>query len=465
MTTMGPITSWNPGQGQVTTWTASTRTREAMRLAPVDPLPPSAQQAQHLWVAHYGDAVGRDMPRLMVTAWDEKGVCDMAAMTQAITTHVRRHDTYRSTFEIVDSNAIRRRTIADPGDIELTSTAIGFMTADEIRNQALTATPGTLAGDCFTFGVIQNADHFSVYASIDHLHIDGTSAALIFLDIHLSYQAAVHGLPNPLPPVSGYRDHTNAQRERIAALTLDSPEAKGWIDFARNGEWPAFPLPVGDASENGAGAWVTIDLLDAAQTAAFEAASRAAGARFSGGVMACAAMADHQLSGSESFACLTPSDTRAGESEALSLGWFASLFPVTVPIAADGAFGPMARAAQASFDTNRTLAAVPFQRVLELAPDEVDTQAPGRPSMMVSYQDFRKLPFADLWDDARFGFYGDNLSLGGINLWINRQATKTTVTVSFPDNLQAWRSVHRYLAALRTAFTEAVTQRQLLFRC
>lgn len=457
MTTMGPIASWNPGQGPVTTWTASPRTRTAMRLAPVDPLPPSAQQAQHLWMAHYGAAAGREMPRLMVTAWDEEGLCDITAMTAAINAHVRRHDTYRSAFEVVGPNTIQRRTIADPQSVELVPTAIGFMTADDVRAHALNSTPGTLDGDCFTFGVLQSDDHFSVYASIDHLHIDGTSAALIFLDIHLSYQAAVHGLPDPLPSGGRYRDYTARQREHIAAATLHSAEVKSWIDFARDGDWPGFPLPVGDTAASPRGGWVTIDLLGTAQTEAFDAACRAAGARFSGGVMACAAMADHHFTGSESFHCLSPSDTRAGEDEATSVGWFASLFPVTVPVG-DGAFAGMARAAQASFDANRSLAAVPFQRVVELAPaDQLGITTPDRPSMMLSYQDFRKMPFADLWDDSQFGFYGDNLSLGGINLWVNRQAAKTTVTVSFPDNAEARRSLRRYLTALTAAFTEAAS--------
>ena len=36
----------------------------------------------------------------MVVSWDIPGICDIAAMTRAITTHVRRHDTYHSAFEV-----------------------------------------------------------------------------------------------------------------------------------------------------------------------------------------------------------------------------------------------------------------------------------------------------------------------------------------------------------------------------
>ena len=34
------------------------------------------------------------------------------------------------------------------------------------------ATPSPLQWDCFRFGVIQRADHFTFYVSIDHLHAD-----------------------------------------------------------------------------------------------------------------------------------------------------------------------------------------------------------------------------------------------------------------------------------------------------
>lgn len=461
---MGPIELWNPGQGQVTTWTVSPQARRILRSAPVDPLPPSAQQAQHLWAAHYGAATGRDLPRLIVAAWDMAGVCDLDAMTQAVNTHIRRHDTYRSSFEVTDAGVIQRRTVADPDALDLIPAALGFMTADQVRSHAITSTPGTLAGDCFSFGVIQNADHFSVYASVDHLHGDGISAAVIFLDVSMTYQALIHELPNPLPPVSGYRQHTARQHERIAAADLQSPEIAGWIDFARDGAWPEFPLALGDTSTPSRGAWVMVELLDGQQTEAFDNACRAAGARFSGGVLACAALAEHNLTGTRVFHGFTPSDTRSGESESLSVGWFAGLFPVTVPIpetkGGPAVFSGAARAAQISFDANRPLAAVPFSRVLELASaGELGIPLPSAPPMMVSYMDFRKLRFAGLWEDSNFGLYGDNLSLGGINLWINRHLDKTTVTVSFPDNPEARRSVHRYLAALSAAFVGAVAFR------
>lgn len=76
--------------------------------------------------------------------------------------------------------------------------------------------------------------------------------------------------------------------------------------------------------------------------------------------------------------------------------------------------------------------------------------------MMLSFLDFRKIPLAGLWAETHFGTYGDSLSHGGINMWINRHAERTTVTISFPDNAIARDSVDRYIATLVEMFTRAV---------
>jgi len=452
MVTIGSHGSWQPGRGPVTTWTASPASRELMAQAASDALPPSSQQAQHLRTAYDAKVRGRQVPRLIMASWDVDGCCDIAAMTDAINSHIRRHDTYHSAFE-VSADAITRRSIDDPDSLEFVPTALGFMEQDQIRTHALTATPGTLEWDCFTFGVIQKADHFTVYANIDHLHSDGTSATVIYRDIHLTYQALVAGLPNPLPRTGGYRDFSARQLLQVEAMTLDSRPIKDWVDFARDadGNWPSFPLELGDTATDSTGGVITVELLDAEETEAFDTACRAAGARFSGGVMACAALADHEFSGAETFHGFTPSDTRVGDHQALSAGWYASLFPVSVPVG-DGDFAQMARAAQKSFDANRSMSAVSFQRVLDLAsPEELGITLASQPSMMVSLMDFRKMADADA---NRLGIYLDNLSLGGINTWIIRHANQTTITVSFPETPEARHSVHHYVAVLRREFTD-----------
>ena len=459
MVALGNISGWQPSDGPVTTWTASPAAREAARAARRSDLPPTYQRAQHLGKAYAAKAAGTLLPRLMVVAWDIPGVCDIPAMTAAINAHVRRHDAYHDWFEF-DHGAFVRRMIDNPEVIDFVPVDFGYMTAEDIRTHALTTTPETLQWDCFTFGIVQHSGYFTFYASIDHLHIDGISAALIFFDIHLLYHhlttSADQVEPSPLAQVSSYRDFAARQRETLAGLTVSSPETRDWIDFAHDagGDWPSFPLPLGDTQSDNKGAFVTVEVLNGADTEAFDTACQAAGARFVGGVMACAALAERELAGTETFHGFTPYDTRTPGVDAMTVGWFASLFPVTVPTNG-GSFPEAARAAQISFDAAKHLADVPIDRALELAAAAgIEIKPPSRPSMMLSFIDFRKIPVSALWEETNFGTYGDNLNNGEINLWINRHATRTTVTVSYPDNAVARKSVHRYIATLSQAFAD-----------
>jgi condensation domain-containing protein len=459
MVTLGSINGWQPGDGPVTTWTASPAARAAARNARRSDLPPSYQRIRHLRAAHDAKAAGAQLPRLMVVAWDIPGVCDIAAMTDTINAHLRRHDAYHDWFEFEDGVVVRQM-IDDPAAIDVVPTEFGHMTAEEVRTHALTTTPETLEWDCFTFGIVQHADDFTFYASIDHLHFDGMSAGVLFFEIHLMYQhlsgtateAAV------VPEVASYRSYAERQRKEVASLTVSSRGVKGWIDFARDtgGDWPSFPLPVGDTGVSNKGGFLTVDLLDAAGTEAFEIACHAAGARFSGGVLACAAMAENEFTGSHTYHGFTAYDTRTPGIDSMTVGWFANLVPVTVPICTS-TFAEAARAAQESFDDAKHLAGVPVERALELAAAlELGFSPPTARAMMVSFMDFRKIPAFTLFEEANFGTYADRLSHGGINLWINRQTDKTTATISFPDNAESRKSVHRYLAALTQAFAYAV---------
>ncbi|BBZ38261.1 condensation domain-containing protein [Mycobacterium conspicuum] len=459
MVALGSINGWHPADGPVITWMASPAARRAAANGRRSDLAPSYQRIRHLRAARDAETNGIQLPRLMIVAWEIPGLCDVAAMTAAINAHVRRNDAYHDWFQFEDG-AFVRRTIDDPQVIDFAAVEFGHMTTEQIRTHALTTTPETLRWDCFTFGIVQHADSFTFYASVDHLHIDGMSAGLIFFDIHLMYQhlSETGDAATTVPGVASYRSYASRQHQQVASLTASSPGVQDWIEFAQDtrGEWPTFPLPVEDAGVTNRGDFLTVDLLGPAETEAFEAACRAAGARFSGGVLACAAMADHEFTGAATYHGFTCYDTRSPGIDSLTVGWFANLVPITVPICT-ATFAEAARAAQRSFDDAKRLAGVPVERALELAgPQLSGITPPSARAMMVSFMDFRKIPAADLFEQANFGTYADNLSHGGINLWINRQKDKTTATISFPDNAQARKSVHRYLAALIQAFAYAL---------
>jgi hypothetical protein len=397
------------------------------------------------------------MARLCIGAWDIAGTCDVPVMTQAITAHLRRHDTYHSWFELNDGQDIVRRTMQRPDDIELAVTDRGILSLADLRAHIL-ATGDLTEWGCFSFGIIQRADHFTFYMSIDHLLTDGMSTGVIFLEIHMMYAALAHGAgPIPLPDSGSYDQYCVRQSQQAAALTQHSPQVRDWIDFAtRNGgTLPDFPLPLGDPSVPSTGAMIVLPLMDAAQTERFESNCTDAGARFSGGVFACAALAEHELTGAETYFGITPYDTRSTPDEYMTPGWFASFIPVTVPV--DGAsFGELARSAQESFDSAKGLGDVPFDVVLALAPSDLGLKRPERDVPMLSYIDVRNIPLSSEWEKLNVGIYGDSRLSDQVCMWVNRFEDKTTLTVSFPENPIARESVSRYVAAVQSAYLRAV---------
>ena len=143
MVALGGINEWQPTHGPVTTWMVSPAAREAARNARRNGLAASFQRAQHLRAAYDGKAKGMQLPRLMVVAWEIAGVCDIAAMTAAISAHVRRHDSYHDWFEF-ENDVIVRRTIDNPEVIDFVPVKFGQMDAEQIRKHALATTPETL---------------------------------------------------------------------------------------------------------------------------------------------------------------------------------------------------------------------------------------------------------------------------------------------------------------------------------
>ena len=111
------------------------------------------------------------------------------------------------------------------------------------------ATPDPLQWDCFRFGLIQRSDHFTFYASIDHLHGDSSSSAWHSWSSRRCIAALVNGgRPTGWRRPGSYDDYCVRQRAYTSALTLETPEVRQWIEFAENngGTLPDFPLPLGD---------------------------------------------------------------------------------------------------------------------------------------------------------------------------------------------------------------------------
>jgi hypothetical protein len=451
---VGPLTEWEASAGSAVSWQPSARAREKAAQAPVSAVPVSYMQGQHIRGYYDQKARGLDYSRLMIVSCEAAGRCDIRAMSYVINAHLRRHDTYRSWFEYSGDGPIVHRAIEDPADIEFVPTRHGELTLAQAR-ELVVATPDPLQWDCFRFGIIQGPDSFTYYASIDHVHVDAMVVGVTLIEFYLMYTALVAGNPPiALPEVSSYHDFCVRQRTFTSALSLESPQVRAWTQFAEQNDasMPDFPLPLGDPSVPCEADLVSMTMLDEEQTARFESACTAAGARFVGGVLACSALTEHELTGAHTYHGLTPRDTRRTAADAMTQGWFTGLVPITVPIAGS-AFGDAARAAQVSFDSGRSLAEVPYERVLELAP----TLNRARPNFpVVNFLDAGSAPLSSLLtadlDDLNIRISSDGRYSYQLCIYVFRVEKETAVAVMFPDNPIAQESVARYLAALKSVF-------------
>jgi hypothetical protein len=455
---IGTIHDWVPGSGSVVSWHPSPVSVEKARQAPVSAVPASHMQAQHLRGFSEFTARGLDYSRLFTCCMDVPGRCDIRTMTYAINAHLRRHDTYRSWFDCNDAGRIVRRTICDPAHIKFVPTERGEMTPTEWRDHIL-ATPDPLHWDCFGFGVIQYADHFTFYAAIDHLNTDSMLLGVLYREIGMMYGALIGGAaPISLPPVGSHDNYCVRQQMYLSALSLDSPQVRKWIEFAENNDrtLPRFPLPLGDPSVSCGHDILIEQLLDEQQTARFESVCMAAGARFSGGVFACVALAEHEFTGAGTYYGITPVSTRSTPAESMTMGWFVGWVPIVVPVAATS-FGETARAAQASFDWNADLANVTFDRVLDLAPW---LRMPGQALAMSSYMDAGIPPFsatlATQLDGLNASWYYDGRTRAHPLITVGRLFDKTLMLALFPNNPIARESVARYVEAMKSVCVRVV---------
>lgn len=460
---LGTIHDWAPEPGSVISWQPSPATIAKARQAPVSAVPPSYNQTQHLRDYRAYAAEGLDMSRLVIATWNISGRCDIRTMTYVINAHLRRHDTYHSLFEYTDGDRIVRRTISEAGDIELVPTEYGEMTPAEWRSHLL-ATPNPLQWDCFRFSMIQRADHFTFCVCMDHLHIDAMFLGVAFAEIHMMYAILMGGgAPKALPQAGSYHDYCVRQHQYTSALTLDSPEVRAWVEFFENndGTLPAWPLSLGDPMAPCD--LIGVRLMDKRQTAEFESACISAGTRFCGGVFACTALAEYELTGAETYHAIIPIDIRRTPVDFMTTGWFTGYVPLTVPVRGSS-FADVARAAQESYDTGRDLANVPLDRVLELAPW---LRKPQWGAPLLFFLDAGMPPLSALVN-ARLeglagGLYHDGgILLGQINIRVNRLENETQLTVLFPNNPTARESVTRYVEALKSVFVRVAQRRYAL---
>jgi mycolipenoyl-CoA---2-(long-chain-fatty acyl)-trehalose mycolipenoyltransferase / long-chain-acyl-CoA---trehalose acyltransferase len=452
--TVGALEEWSMTAGTVTSWHPTAAAVEKARSAPVSPVPVSYMQGQHLQNYHQRAAEGLNFSRQIIASCDVAGRCDIAAMDHAVNAYLRRHDTFRSWFERTDDGQFVRHALTDPADIEFVPVEQGHMTLEQIHEHVIDI-PSPLEWGCFTFGVIQAEDHFSFFASMDHVHGDATLIGTTMMEANGMYSAlSTSGEALTLPDAGSFDEFCVREREYTSELTADSPGVTAWLDFAENNAdgFPEFPLPLGDPQQSTNSTMTSLVLMDNAQTERFDAACAGAGARFVGGLFACLAQVEHEMTGALTYYGLTPRDSRSAGDNFMTQGWFTGLIPIVVPIGA-ASFSDAAWAAQSSFDSGLNMAKVPYYRVLELAPwlrwpqanFPVTNFLHGGAAPLNAILAAGEMGLAD-----NIGIYPDGRYSYQLTIYIFRYGQGTVMAIMHPDNAVARKSVDRYMAAMRS---------------
>ncbi|QIP02012.1 condensation domain-containing protein [Bradyrhizobium symbiodeficiens] len=455
MTDLRPLHDWSGPPAMLTLWCPSAASMESAKRAPVSPALPSYEQEQHLHAFRACEQRHEAMARLLVVVWEEPGRCDPRAMTHVVTAHLRRHDTYHSWFEERDG-AIVRHILTDPAAIQMEPMALGEVRAEDWQKHVM-ATPAPFAWDCFRFGILQRANGFTFFASIDHLHADATVIAFLMTEIRSAYRAVLDGEgPLQLGQPGSYLDYCGNQRQRAAATTLADPEVTRWIAFLHrnSGRMPAFALPLGVPEDRYHAEYVHVDILEDAVMDAFESACHAAGARAIGGLLACAALTERELAGRSRYSVVTPTTTRRSPQAFRTTGWCVGVVPIDFDVQ-QRTFPELALIAQDNFDERLNLADIPIDLVLELAAGLPTVGPAATGGVMLSYMDVNVAPLsahiAREWHQANGRVYINQGIAAQVAIWLFRTQRGLSLTAAYPANSTARASMHRYVAAFAGA--------------
>ena len=452
MADLRPLREWEGPAGTLVLWLPTAATVEMAQRAPASPIPPSFEQEQHLRTYRACEQHQQEMVRLLIPTWRTPGRCAIGAMTDMINAHLRRHDTYHSGFRYRDDTIVRH-VLDDPAALQFAPVEMGTVTAAQWRD-VVAGTPGPLAWDCFRFGVVQHEDEFTFFGSVDHVHADASLIPILFHEIHQDYGSLIEGGPRKQRrPVARYLDYCGRQREQTEALSLSDPVVVDWIDVLHrnHGRPPRFPMPLGDAGAFGPVEQVTCGILDPGDASRFKSACVTAGARVIGGLLACAALSERELTGSSRYNVLTPVTTRQTPEEYRTNGWFVGVLPVSIDVI-DGTFEDTARAAQRCFDERGHMADVPLEPVLRLASQLPTVDLTPGWGVMLSYVDSHLPPMnarsSQEWFALNGTVYLNAGAAGQVSLWFCRSPLGLSLTAAYPATATARQSVARYIETL-----------------
>jgi hypothetical protein len=292
----------------------------------------------------------------------------------------------------------------------------------------------------------------TVYLAFDHIVSDGMSMLYVIDEVQRAYRAYTRGEEPDFAEAGGYVEFARDQRDRYREIGADDHRLAHWRRFAENngGVFPRFSPDLGVEpgrtypviSEAG-------QLLDAEETAAFEAACRAEGGRLFMGLLAAVGTTLREEGGREVYRGLMPVSERDRTGRQSAIGWFVNTLPIEFPVSAGLDFGELIRGVRDAFEEMMRHAEVPFVRVWELlAPEHFDRHSWPYPVNFFSYIDTRKFPGAESHPGWKPALHVWASRSNGANSWFVRDAAGlhfNSLYASTPRARAVMAGIHRTL--------------------
>jgi amino acid adenylation domain-containing protein/thioester reductase-like protein len=206
-------------------------------LPPIAPAPrgarvPMSFAQQRLWLLAQMDG-GSDVYN-MPFGVRLRGEVDARAMRAALDGIVARHEALRTTFGLVDDAPVQRIAPAEQSRFALREEDVRAAADPAAERRRLMSTEASAPfdlsrGPLIRGALIRDGDaSYTLLVTMHHIVSDGWSMGVFFNELSALYDAALHGRPDPLPPLPvQYADYAAWQRQWIGGEVLQE-QAQFW---------------------------------------------------------------------------------------------------------------------------------------------------------------------------------------------------------------------------------------------
>ena len=443
------LQQWSVKPGRLIQWEPSEITRLSCEQAQYCQTPPSYQQHQHLENYTKLKQQNLAMERMLVFAWDRKGIGDLEEIGKQINRHLQSHDTYSHwlTFDSRLNSSSRR--LVDTDKIVFEPNDLGHTSSNAII-KTLLSTPGPDQWDCFRFGIIQRDSDYTFFACVDHLHADGHFIAILWKDFNNNPDQRQNTAQAANSAHGTYLRYCQQQRSRLQQLERSDPAIQAWIRFLdqTDGKIPQWPVPLWPEQQLSESRITIATLMHEGECINFQLACKRLNSTFMLGLLGCVAHAIHHLSNLNAIHLVTPVTTRSSPVERRTMGWFTGLVPITVNTAAKS-LDEIIQSCTQSFSEHKHLATIPLDHVIKLIHHSKPVTRPGYGGYMFSYSWPIHRALLEELIHNNCQFFLNQGAAQNINIWATRSYQGLSISASHPNSDKALQSINTFSQLMR----------------